>query len=192
MQSIQALTSILCAGASEDDQACQRMPPVLACASDDVRSPPGVSGRRARRSARPSSWQRRRAACLRQAQALQNASGALLCLTAYRRTLHVTLYRRKRPYTSIICADEQAEEAHRRLAPGTGSAECIRCPAARPIQYSLLDSVHVVHNQVYDAHMSAYGRMIEPGYRHYRAAELWSTATAFHPDGQVFSILRPA
>lgn len=161
------------------------MPLGLACASDDVRSPPGVGGRRARRSARPSSWQRRLAACLRQAQALQNASGALLCLTAYRRVSHC----RRRPYSSIIRADEQAEEARRRLAPGTGSAECIRCPAARPTQDSLLDSVHFVHNQVYDAHISAYGRIIVPENRDYRAAELWSTATAFHTVEQVFSIL---
>lgn len=68
----------------------------------------------------------------------------------------------------------------------------MRCPAARPSQYSLLDSVHFVHNQVYDAHISAYGRIIVPEDRHYRAAELWSTATAFHPVEQVFRILRLA
>ncbi len=62
---------IASAGLSEVRQ-CHVMP---VGAASDFSSISKVSGKRARRSARPSSWQRRRAARLLQVQTLHNASG---------------------------------------------------------------------------------------------------------------------
>lgn len=51
------------------------MPMGATSTSGDLSSPCATSRKRAKRSARPSSWQRRHAARLLQAQALRNASG---------------------------------------------------------------------------------------------------------------------
>ncbi len=68
------LTDSATVGLSEDRQ-CHVMPIGAALAKEDICSASKLSGKRARRSARPSSWQRRRAARLLQAQTLHDASG---------------------------------------------------------------------------------------------------------------------